>query len=126
MNLALSKNPINLALRFILELCAFYSIGYWGWNSSEGGFKYLLAFGTPLLAAFLWGRFRTKEDFISGKKAPTPIPGTLRLVIELIIFGFAVWGLFSSGVVTIAWVFLIVTLLHYIISYDYILWLFKN
>ncbi len=79
MNFALSRSPVNLAVRFILELSAIYSIGYWGWNAGEGVIKHLLAFGTPLLAAFLWGRFRTKIDFISGKEAPTPVPGIARL-----------------------------------------------
>ena len=69
MNFALSKNPVNLALRFILELLALYSIGYWGWNAGEGVIIYFLAFGTPFLAAFLWGRFRTKEDFVSEQKS---------------------------------------------------------
>ncbi len=78
MKLALAKNPVNLGLRFILELCAIFSIGYWGWNFDSGVLRYLLAFGTPLLAAFIWGRFRTIKDFVSGKKAPTPIPGTAR------------------------------------------------
>ena len=90
MKFAMAKNPINLSLRFFLELCAFYSIGFWGWNFGEGVLKYLLSFGTPLLAAFLWGRFRTKEDFVSGKKAPTPISGKLRLILELIIFKFTI------------------------------------
>ena len=79
-----------------------------------------------MLAAFLWGRFRTKEDFISGKKAPTPIPGTARLILELMIFGFAIWGLFNCGAVTMGWIFLAVTLLHYLFSYYYVLWLIKN
>ena len=32
----MSAHPINLALRFILELAALYALGYWGWTQHDG------------------------------------------------------------------------------------------
>jgi hypothetical protein len=29
----MSKNPANLALRFVLELAALAALGYWGWTT---------------------------------------------------------------------------------------------
>lgn len=32
----MDSNPVNLALRFLLELAALYSIGYWGRGGNRG------------------------------------------------------------------------------------------
>jgi hypothetical protein len=32
----MANHPINLALRFLLELAAWGSMGYWGWQTHEG------------------------------------------------------------------------------------------
>ena len=45
----------NLALRFILELCALAALGYWGFQTGQNLFvKIVLAIGAPLLAAYDW------------------------------------------------------------------------
>jgi uncharacterized protein DUF2568 len=49
----MGQNPLNLALRFFLELAALYFIGNWGWTRHTGVLRYLLAFGLPLLAAVI-------------------------------------------------------------------------
>ncbi len=51
----------NLALRFLLELCALAAVGYWGLETGRGPIaKVGLGIGTPLAAA-------------------APVPGALRL-----------------------------------------------
>jgi hypothetical protein len=119
----MGQNPINLALRFFLELAALYFIGYWGWTQHDGVLRYLLAFGLPLLAAFIWGVFRVPGD---GGAPRVRVSGVVRLLIEVVFFGFATWGLFDAGAMTIGRIFGGITLLHYIISYDRILWLLKQ
>ena len=47
----MGQNPINLALRFFLELAGLYCMGYWGWTRHNGVLRYLLVIGLPLLAA---------------------------------------------------------------------------
>ena len=49
---------INLAVRFLLELCVLAAVGYWGFKTSSGWFlKILLGIGAPLLIAVIWGMF---------------------------------------------------------------------
>ena len=122
----MSQNPLNLALRFLLELTALVAIGYWGWTQFDGVLRYLLAIGLPLLAAFVWGTFRVPADASANSKAPVRVPGIVRLLIEIIFFGFATWAFFNAGAITPAAILGGLTLFHYIISYDRIGWLLKQ
>jgi hypothetical protein len=108
----MANNPINLALRFFLELAALFFIGRWGWTQHSGTVRYLLGIGLPLVAALIWGVFRVPGD---GGTPKVRVPGILRLLIEALVFGFAIWGVFDSVAVTAAWIFGGITLLHYII-----------
>ena len=119
----MGQNPLNLALRFFLELGALYCIGYWGWTRHDGVLRYLTAFGLPLLAAVIWGVFRVPGD---GGAPRVRVSGIVRLLIEAIFFGFATWGLFDAGAITAGWIFGGLTLFHYIISYDRISWVLKQ
>ena len=122
----MSQNPFNLALRFLLELTALVAIGYWGWTQFDGSLRYLLAIGLPLLAAIVWGTFRVPADASANGKAPVRVPGIVRLLIEIIFFGFAIWALYNAGAITSAAILGGVALFHYIISYDRIVWLLKQ
>ncbi len=53
----MGSHPLNLALRFLLELVALGAMGYWGWTQHEGTARWLWAIGLPLVAAVLWGTF---------------------------------------------------------------------
>ena len=119
----MASNPLNLAFRFFLELAALVAIGYWGWNVGEGWTRWLLMLGVPLVAAVLWGVFRVDND---PGRAPVRVPGFLRLALELAYFGFAVWSLNDAGATTASWILGISVLVHYLISYDRILWLVRR
>ena len=122
----MGQNPLNLALRFMLELAALASLGYWGWTQFDGVFRFLLAIGLPLLAATIWGTFRVPGDASANGGAPVPVRGILRLLIELTLFVFATWALFNAGATINAFIFGGLALFHYIISYDRIAWLMKQ
>jgi len=122
----MSQNPLNLAVRFVLEISALVAMGYWGWVWGDGALRYLLGIGLPLLAAVLWGVFAVPGDRSRSGDAPIAVPGWVRLLLELALFGFAVWGLWDAGVTTVAWILGAVVLLHYGVSYDRILWLLKH
>jgi hypothetical protein len=122
----MSQNPINLAARFFLEIAALIAIGLWGWTQHIGILRYVLVIGLPLLAASMWGIFRVPEDASANRKAPVPIPGWLRLLLELAFFGFATWGLFNADARLPAWIFGGVVLIHYLVSYDRIAWLVRQ
>jgi len=122
----MGSHPINLTIRFILELAALLAMGVWGWNQTAGWGRYLLAFGIPILAAVLWGTFAVPDDPSRSGAAPVAIPGILRLLLELAIFGFAVWALYDAGFTLWSWGFGVVVILHYLTSYDRIAWLLSH
>jgi hypothetical protein len=122
----MGSNPINLTVRFFLELAALIAMGFWGWNQREGMPRSVLAFGIPLIAAVMWGVFAVPNDPSRSGNAPIATPGILRLALELIFFSFAAWTIYSAGATTASWIFIIVTLVHYILSYDRLYWLISR
>ncbi len=114
----MSQNPLNLALRFILELVLLFALAYWGWTRDIGPWRFLLAVGLPVVAAILWGTFRWPHEMAGSPKSPVPIPGWLRLLMEVILFGFAIWGLYDARATLAAVIFGLVTLFQYATSYD--------
>ena len=122
----MGSHPLNLALRFMLELAALFAFARWGWIHSTGLLRYFLGLGLPLLAAVLWGTFAVPDDPSRSGKAPVPIPGLMRLLLELVFFGFATWCFFATGLSVWGWILGVVTLLHYLASYDRMRWLLKR
>jgi len=87
----------NLALRFLLELCALAAPCYWGFKTgTEIVSKAALGIGTPLLAAVLWAT-------IVAPGAPVSVPGAVRLLVEVAVFGSAVAALYFVGRPNLAW-----------------------
>lgn len=122
----MSHNPVNLGFRFVLEVVALVAIGYWGWSLSVGPLRYLLALGFPLLAAAAWGVFRVPGDTSASGKAILPVPGILRLILELAFFALAAWGLAQTGWSTLAMILAAAVALHYALSFDRITWLLRH
>jgi hypothetical protein len=120
------SHPLNLALRFLLEIAALVAIGYWGFSRHAGILRYIIGIGGPLLAALLWGTFAVPDDPSRSGKAPVPVPGILRLVLELALFGFAAWALDDAGSSLLALILAIITLIHYALSYDRVAWLVRQ
>jgi len=114
----MGSHPINLTIRFLLEVIALLVIGYWGWNQSDNRFRFILAFGIPIIVAAIWGTFAVPDDPSRSGKAPVPIPGLLRLTLELIFFLFATWAFYNLGYRVLAWTFGLIVAIHYLISYD--------
>jgi len=119
----MSNNPINLVVRFALEIVMLIALGMWGRQQLEGWKGILLAILLPVIAAALWGIFRTPEDHGKGL---IDTPGLIRLAMEVILFAVAVWALYATDHKTAAWVFGIVLLIHYAVSYDRVMLLLKN
>ena len=111
----MNTNPLNLAIRFLLEIVMLIILSYWGWHLTLTWLRYLAAIGSPLIAAALWGIFRIQND---PKPAPVEIPGSVRLLLELGLFGWAIWALFALGYAQWGQIMGIVVLLHYLVSYD--------
>jgi hypothetical protein len=114
----MSEHPLNLAVRFFLELCALFALGYWGWSQHAGMWRLLLGVGAPLLAASLWGIFRNPGDHGKGH---VPVAGPVRLALEAVFFTAAVWALAAAGKPFWAWALAGAVVLHYLVSYDRLL-----
>ena len=122
----MGSHPLNLALRFLLEICALFALGYWGWTQHDGLARWLWVIGAPLIAAILWGTFAVPNDPSRSGHAPIPTPGALRLLLELLIFAVSAIAIIVSQQKSTGMILAILVLFHYVISYDRILWLFRN
>ncbi len=82
---------INLGIRFLLEIFALISLGYFGFQTRKELFmKLVLGIGIPLVFAFLWGLF-------GSPAAPMLASKPLRLVLEITIFFLAFAALYIGG-----------------------------
>ena len=122
----MGSHPINLVWRFLLELMALGSMGYWGWTQHDGTSRWLLGIGLPILAAVLWGTFAVPHDPSRSGNAPIPTPGIIRLLLELLIFAAAVIALRWSQQLLLSNVLAAMVVVHYALSYDRILWLWRQ
>jgi hypothetical protein len=79
----------NVGLRFLLELCALATLGYWGYRTgtSVPG-KLALAVGAVIAAAAMWGLF-------VAPNATIPVPGPVHVLLQVAVFGAAVAALIS-------------------------------
>ncbi|MBC8376470.1 MAG: YrdB family protein [FCB group bacterium] len=119
----MGSHPINLAFRFLLEISALISFGLWGWKLSESGWRYLLVLIVPIMFAIAWGVFNVPEDPSRSGNAPIIVSGAVRLVLELAFFTLASLALFQLGYQNLWWILGSAVILHYLISYDRIMWL---
>jgi len=121
----MGSHPLNLALRFFLEMGALVAMGVWAWQRAAGPWR-LLAFAVPVVAMVLWGVFAVPQDPSRSGSAPVPVPGAARIVLEAAFFGFATWALYSSGHRIPAVLFGVTVLLHYGLSFDRLAWLVRQ
>ena len=101
----------NLALRFLLELCALIALGYWGLKTGSGAIaKVALGIGVPLFVAIVWGVF-------VAPRAPVELPGVLVLLLQVLVFGSAAAGIAATGHRTLALAFAVVVVINAILMY---------
>ena len=122
----MGSNPINLAVRFLLEIAALLTMGIWGWQQTDNWLRFGLAAGIPALAASIWGLFAVPDDPSRSGSAPVPIPGIIRLPLEFAFFILSIWMLYNLQYVQLSWILGVTTSIHYAISYDRILWLIRH
>jgi hypothetical protein len=122
----MGSNPINLAIRFLLEVAGLFAIGWWGWQEGTGVQRYVLALSLPAVAALLWGILAVPDDPSRSGRAPVHIPGAARLVLEIAFFVSATCSLVAKGALTLGWTYGIIAAVHNALSYDRILWLIRQ
>ena len=119
----MAYHPVNLALRFLLELSALGIFGYFGFKLTDTPWKFVWLIILPLAAAVIWGVFAVPEDPSRSGNAPVPVSGILRLILELLFFASAGYALYLLDYKKISLVFCVVVVLHYVSSYNRISWL---
>jgi hypothetical protein len=82
---------VNLGLKFVLELCAFAALGWWGGTVGRGTVSVAIAVAAPLLAVALWGRW-------AAPRAAHRLPLRQRVPFELGIFALAALALGTVSV----------------------------
>jgi Protein of unknown function (DUF2568) len=81
---------VTLTARFLCELAMLAALAYWGFGAGDGPGAWLLGIGAPVLAAAVWGS-------LVAPKARWPVPGPVRVAIELVLFGAAAAALAAAG-----------------------------
>ena len=99
----------NLALRFVLELCALAGLGYAGAVLGDSLLvSVVLGVGLPLVAGVLWGLFVAPKATL---QAPVPV----RLLVEAAVFVAAGVCLIVAGSVAFGVVLLVAWLLNTVV-----------
>jgi hypothetical protein len=102
---------LNIALRFLLEVCALVALGYWGFQTGRGLLlSFGLGIGAPLLAALAWGAFVSPQ-------AQVPLPEPAKILLALVILGLGAAALAAVGRPTLAGVFGVLILINTILLY---------
>jgi len=101
----------NLALRFLLELCALGALGYWGFKTGHTTIaKIALGVGAPLVAAVVWAVFVSPQ-------ASVQLPGVVVLVLQVLVFGSAAAALVATDHRTLALVFVVTVVINALLMY---------
>jgi hypothetical protein len=119
-------HPVNLAVRFLFEIAALIALGLMGWQYGSGIYRYVFAIGIPLSAAICWATFAVPDDPSRSGKAIVRVPGLFRLFLESVFFVSAIWSFFITGATIVGWVYMTVVLIHYLVSYDRVVWLIRQ
>lgn len=106
------KEPkvLNLVVRFVLEICALWALGYWGFHVGDSDvIHWILGIGIPVAAALLWAGF-------VSPKARYEVPEVVRLSIEFDVFLGATLALYFSDKDLLAILFAITAVISRILK----------
>jgi hypothetical protein len=123
---SMGSHPVNLALRFILELSAIISVGAFAWTRFDGVLRWVAVLGLPLVFMGLWGVFAVPDDPSRSGSAPVATPGMVRLLLEIALFAAAYTLLYLAGWPRLALALGFVTVVHCSLSWDRLVWLSQH
>jgi hypothetical protein len=105
---------------------ALLGLGMAGWSLSAGFWRWILAIGLPIVAAVLWGTFAVPDDPSRSGRAPVPVPGAVRLALELVILFGGATGFYLTGHAAIGIVMALLIAFNYAFSLDRLGWLLRQ
>ncbi|MBB6453800.1 hypothetical protein HNQ94_002251 [Salirhabdus euzebyi] len=87
---------LNLSVRFLLELCVLFILGYWGYKiGGTTSFKIILAIIVPLTIAIVWGVFGSPH-------APIKLSVLVHAAVEFCIFFLPFLALYTLNYSSVA------------------------
>ena len=119
-------SPVNLILRFLLELSALTAFAMCVWGSTAGIWRFVCAILVITGLAVIWGVFAVPDDPSRSGAAPVPIPGVFRLLLELLILGGSGLAFFQAGLPLFGGLQIVLVAFHYAFSIDRIRWLLEQ
>lgn len=115
--------PAQAGFRFLVELAALACWAVVGWEVGGDGFGWVLAIGLPVVAASTWATFRVPDDLSAGQGGPIPVPGVVRLVIELDVLVLGAVFAIVVGQVVLGVAVLLAVVAHYLLTLRRVRWL---
>ncbi len=102
---------LNLSIRFILEVMALVSLGYWGFKINAGSvLKMSLGIGIPLITATIWGVF-------GSPKAIWKVSNISKWILLFTIYILSTLALFTSGKKHLAIAFIVCAVINSFFMY---------
>lgn len=115
--------PAQAGFRFLVELAALACWAVVGWEVGGDGVGWVLAIGLPVVAASTWATFRVPGDLSAGQGGPIPVPGVVRLVIELDVLVLGAVFAIVVGQVVLGVAVLLAVVAHYLLTLRRVRWL---
>lgn len=109
----------NLTLRFGLEIAALIGLTV----AAAGRFALPFVIATPIIAGAAWGIYNVPGDSSRSGNAALPVPGVVRLAIELAILFGAAWALVATGRPVWGWILAGLVIFHLAFSIPRVRWL---
>ena len=116
----------NLLLRFFLELAALAGFAILAWNLTGGFWRYVAVVAAVVLIGAVWATFAVPDDPSRSGNAPVPVPGAVRLVLELAILLGGAWAFHASGFTWAGLTISALVIAHYLLWIDRIVWLLQR
>ncbi len=100
---------LNLAIRFLLELCMLVAIGYWGFSTHTGWvLKVIFGVGLPILLIVIWG-------LLLAPRATHRLRGALYILLSLVLLGSGAIALFAAGRAALGWIYAAILVINQIL-----------
>ena len=119
-------HPLNLALRFFLEVAALGGFGVLAWRSAGGWWRYLAVIAVLALLMTLWGVFAVPGDPSRSGNAPVPVSGSVRFALELAVLLGGAGAFYWTGNNLVAIALAALVVIHYALSGERIAGMFQQ